>query len=72
MENLSAFPSDYRKGMDLRDYFAAAALPAVAAGIRPSDFTGGVEDSGYLRSLAEGSYRVADALLAARANGIKE
>jgi len=67
MNNPPAFPSvfDHKRGMTLRDYFAAQALTgaqiwdAVING-KNAQFSSGVE------KLAEAAYAVADAMLAAR------
>lgn len=60
-------PSYDTPGMSLRDYFAAAALPAVirqCAGDGAFGFPEGVQSIEGL--FAQNAYRIADALLAAR------
>jgi len=57
--NVLAFPSETNSGMTLRDYFAAAVLPAV--------YTVYVnEHSLNFDEIAEDTYQLADAMLFAR------
>lgn len=51
------------KGMTLRDYFAAKALPSV---IDTFAF-GNADPTDYAEGIAEGCYEIADAMLKARA-----
>lgn len=63
LRNPPAFPVDHRalmQGMTLRDYFAAKALPSV---LDQND----VHDGRLLTNVAWTAYRMADAMLKARA-----
>lgn len=60
--NIHAFPSNGSDGMTLRDYFAAAVLPALLAVPAPVNTTAS-EDR---RNAAVAAYAMADAMLAAR------
>ncbi len=51
-------------GLDMRDYFAAKALPALIAGRNWSHFEGG--DEALIAQWARASYALADAMLKAR------
>ena len=70
MNNPPAFPSTHHngwgepeKGMTLRDYFAAKAMQGFMYGAPTND-----DINNALGSLAEMSYKLADAMLAAREN----
>lgn len=56
----AAFPSDRSFGMTLRDYFAAKAMQNFR------DQIGSQSDQEWFDSMAEGAYRMADAMLKAR------
>lgn len=54
-------------GMSLRDYFAAAALPALwNEEIAVKTYAGHIQDGILYREIAEAAYSAADAMLAAR------
>jgi len=55
-----AFPDDVNYGMTLRDYFAARALQNFR------DQIGSQSDQEWFDQMAEGAYRMADAMLKAR------
>lgn len=55
-----AFPSPNEKGMTMRDYFAAAALPAIIEGTMPHSLH-------LPREAAQLAYAQADAMLQERA-----
>jgi hypothetical protein len=60
MRQQQAFPSEEYYGMNLRDYFAAQAMQS---------FTGDVgwkSDQKWFEEIAEGAYKVADAMMKAR------
>lgn len=67
----SSKPHDYYDGMDLRDYFAAKALPFVMQDIK-EDLVSDDEWSGWFFEttvadmMAENAYLVADAMMKAR------
>lgn len=56
---LSAFPDENHRGMTLRDYFAAKALQNFR------DQIGSQSDQEWFDKVAEGAYRMADAMLKA-------
>ena len=70
MKNAWAFPSPAgpgNKGMRLRDHFAGQAL----AGLLAAPHTK-IEDNDGIRSIAELSYDIADAMLNARSKNVEE
>lgn len=72
MSNETAFPvtSDcYKKGMTLRDYFAAKAMHALYTSTFEYVFTGASRTPEYAKlmdELAQDAYQVADSMLKAR------
>jgi hypothetical protein len=64
-DNPSAFPTPYRNGMTLRDWFAGQALPVIIADLGHEGNDVPVAD--MPRYSAKGAYVYADAMLAARA-----
>jgi hypothetical protein len=75
MNNPPAFPIppefcddlsvEQQRGMTLRDYFAAKAMPSV---IIDWSSTGGIEDPEIVEVIARDCYSMADAMLKARKN----
>jgi hypothetical protein len=65
MKVIKAFPMEYfdshQSGMDLRDYFAGQAIDGFLA----DGGWGG--DLSYFEDVAEGAYKLADAMMKARA-----
>ena len=72
-DDTSAFPlhlhGDYGKGMTLRDYFAAVALQGWLASYPESD-TPHPASNECENDVARLSYKMADAMLAARKEGV--
>lgn len=68
--DMPAFPRTYNgdghNGMTLRDYFAAKAMPALIGGRSWTDYESRPE-SELVEAWANGSYKLADAMLKARA-----
>jgi len=66
--NLLAFANDYQEGMQLRDYFAAKALPALMPRYKEMFDLNVFEDwhDDVLPEMAHESYALADAMLQAR------
>jgi hypothetical protein len=60
MRQQQAFPSEEYYGMNLRDYFAARALQNFR------DQIGSQSDQEWFDKVAEGAYRMADAMMKAR------
>jgi hypothetical protein len=56
----AAFPDEYQNGMTLRDYFAAKAMQPFL------DQLGCRADKKWFDEVAEGAYRMADAMMKAR------
>ena len=70
--NDPAFPDEYRDGLSVRDYIAAAALTGLlaATGNDPDDVTDdGSQVEGNEYSLARYAYSLADAMLRVRTEG---
>jgi hypothetical protein len=64
-------PAGLQDGMTLRDYFAAAALPAIITAVAAKDHTPAVNLEGATveERIAYDAYKVADAMLRVRFNG---
>ena len=60
MNDIPAFPHAIHNGMTLRDYFAAKAMQTFL------DQLGCRADQKWFEQVAEGAYRMADAMLKAR------
>jgi len=56
------------KGMSLRDYFAAAALPAIISGVCAGQHHAGMleGETSVVPAMARNAYEIADAMLKAR------
>lgn len=65
-----AFPqsncAEHMRGMTLRDFFAAKALPSVFGIAKGNPAAIGLDESEIAQLIAEASYQIADAMLAAR------
>jgi hypothetical protein len=66
----TAFPTEYDdRGLSMRDYFAAAAMQSLAPNVFGDALKYRQDPNKALMQLVDGSYGIADAMLAARKEG---
>jgi hypothetical protein len=61
----NAFPDEANRGMTLRDYFAAQAMPALVGNFLSKDLDS-IDPEGWMDGLAMDAYSMADAMLKRR------